>query len=482
MNAEVGYRQLRGRTTQSATGAAKRLLEWALSGLLASLGWVWLTWAASHVASAQAPNQPPAQAADRTANLAPNPAATAREGAPTPTAAAGADGLATAPVKAPGAAPADAPAGNVEAATLAQLRGEIAKLADDSFRARELARWRLARYPQATLQVLREAMETTDVNVGTEIVQLLGSLAMAGDPSVSIAAHEMLERMAAEGTAVTAVSYLAREALSAIGERQEVLAYERMLDLQAQIGPLELSVGGVVQNRIILGNSNILYINEAFQGAAADFVMIRFLRSVDTAFIEREVVDLELVRNIARLPGLKRVVLRGAGIGNEHVAALREVRSLEHLELAYVGVDDGAIETLLALPLTASLHLFGTQISAAGTERLQEELEELNLFSGRGGFLGVQTQENDLRVTGVVDGSGAQAAGIQQLDLLTHVNDMPIKTFAQLREQLANFAVGEQVSIQLERPLPGTGLQRGRSETMVVQVELRERPTQPLAR
>jgi hypothetical protein len=312
--------------------------------------------------------------------------------------------------------------------------------------------WYLEQNAVRALPLLREAGQTTDLNIGAEVVSLLSSQAMMPDPQISVAAHEALKDIAGGKRSVTAVSHLANNALEGIADRQEILAQRSLEDLKVEMGQLRLTIGGTMQNEGRLGSqSNIVHIGDDFLGTAKDIRLFRFLRSYDTAYLEGDKITEPLLREVLAMPGLKRVVLKGPKISNEMLTALFDVANLEHLELDYADIDDRAVDTIVDLPLVDSLRVFGTQISKEGADRIKRELEGLDIYFGRGGFLGVQTSQNDLIVSKVVTGSGADRGGILPYDVITEINDKPIKTFAQLREDLANFAADEKVSVTVKR-------------------------------
>ena len=335
--------------------------------------------------------------------------------------------------------------------SLEVLRQHIEKLNSPSYRTRQLAIWYLEQNAARALPLLREAGETTDLNIGAEIVSLLSSQAMTPDPVISVAAHEALKHIAGGERSVTAVSYLAHSALAGIADRQEVLARESLLDLNVEMGPLRMTIGGTMQNEPPFPQTNIVHVTSDFAGTEQDMRLFRFLRSYETAYLEGDKITEKLLREVLAMPGLKRIVLKGPAITNDLLPALFDVASLEHLELVYTTVDDAAIDTIVDLPLVDSLRIFGARISREGADRIKKELDGLDIYIGRGGFLGVQTKQNDLRVERVVTDSGADRGGIETQDLITHVNDKPIKTFNQLRDELANFGPGEMVTVTVER-------------------------------
>jgi hypothetical protein len=313
-----------------------------------------------------------------------------------------------------------------------------------------LALWYLEQNPKTAMPLLRDAGKTTDLNIGAEIIGLLSAQATLTDTAISVEAHEALKEIAGGSQSVTAVSQLAINALDGIADRQELLALQALTELNARIGDLRLNINGQKQNEIS-PSSLILRVDDNFKGKDEHLRMFRFLRSVDTAYLEGPTVNEKMVREVLSMPALKRLVLKGPAITTEMLQVIFDLRELEHLEVIYAPIDDSSIETLVDLPLVGSLRLFGTKISRDGATRLKKELDGLDVYVGRGGFLGVQTSQSDLRVSRVVSGSGAELGGIIEQDVITQINGKPIKIFDQLRAELANFAPGEKVTVVVVR-------------------------------
>lgn len=334
--------------------------------------------------------------------------------------------------------------------TVEKLQQQIQNLKNPSYRTRQMAIWYLEQYPIQALPLLRAAGKTTDLNIGAEIVGMLSSQALLTDTKISVEAHEALKEIAGGTQSVTAVSQLAIDALDGIADRQELLAYQALTELNVEIDNLRLNINGAMQNEAG-GGATILHVKDDFLGNDEQLRMFRFLRSVDTAYLEGPAVSERMLREVLAMPGIKRLVLKGPAINKAMLQAIFDVRELEHLELVYAPVDDEIVDTLVDLPLVGSLRLFGTQISREGATRLKKELDGLDIYIARGGFLGVSTIQSDLRVTKVLKGSGAEKAGILEDDIITHVNKKPIKVFDQLRAELANFSPGEKVEVVVER-------------------------------
>ncbi len=264
-----------------------------------------------------------------------------------------------------------------------KLQEQIQNLKSPSYRTRQLALWYLEQNPKRALPLLRAAGKTTDLNIGSEVVGLLSTQAMLADADISVEAHEALREIAGGKQSVTAVSQLAIDALEGIAVRQEFLAQQALVDLNVEIGPLPLNINGGIQNNMGSRNSIILHVKDNFTGTAQHLRLFRFLRSVDTAYLEGPSITTGMLREVLAMPGIKRLVLKGPAVNNDMLQTIFDVRELDHLELQYAPVDDQAVDTIVDLPLVGSLRLFGTKISREAADRLKKDLD-LDVYIARG--------------------------------------------------------------------------------------------------
>ncbi len=78
-------------------------------------------------------------------------------------------------------------------------------------------------------------------------------------------------------------------------------------------------------------------------------------------------------------------------------------------------------------------------------------------------YLGVEIdiRKEDLGgvlVANVVDGSGADEAGIKEGDIITHINNVPITSFPELQEQISQYGPGDKVNVDLVRDGDNTNI------------------------
>jgi hypothetical protein len=341
-----------------------------------------------------------------------------------------------------------------------EIRQLMIQLSDRSYRARQLARWKLEQAPLETMREVPAAIRLLDHNAAAQLVDIVSSTAMHADAEISIQARGLLESLSDE---VSAIGHLASNTLAAIADLQESQALRELVYWGAYIGPQNFGVNG----RTIGYEATLsLRIDESFRGSDETIQRIRFLKSIETVYLSGPAIDSRYYEALAKLPKLKTIKFKHVQMTADDLRIFSELRSLEHFELNYVPIGDEAIPELLELPLTHSLRLFGTKITASGEQQLHEQLDGLEIYRGNGGFLGVATSVTNTLVTQVTPNSAAHRAGIESGDRLTHVDGVPIKTFDDLRRELGKHTAGEQVTIKLQR---GTFV-------LDVEVTLREDP------
>ena len=322
----------------------------------------------------------------------------------------------------------------------------ISQLSDPSFRVRELARWHLARQPQRSLDSIGIALESSNHHSGAELVDLVTEFALRDEAGVQTEATGILERASLR---MTSVGNLARNALEAISELHEDQAVEILIHHSAIIGPRTFTLNG---RRAQVGDEPALHINEGFTGDRESIEWIKYLKSVETVCLEGPKIDQGLLRVVVQMNGLKNIKFKHVKLTNEDLQILEDMERIEHLGLIYVEAGDEILPVLRNLPVSNSIKIYGCQISQASGNSLKQSLDDLEIFIGRGGFLGVgPIALSSTRIREVTANSAAQKAGIRPNDLITHVNSVPVATFEDLRQELGKFEAHESVKIRFKR-------------------------------
>lgn len=326
------------------------------------------------------------------------------------------------------------------------LQSQIALLSDPSYRVRQLARWRLEQSPLETLSLIEKQIANSNHDAGMQLVDILTVFATDSDVSISLRAMETLRATASE---VSAIGRLAQNSLDAIAGMQEEQAIETLSlhDAFFNVGA-SFSINAQLTGR---DAGLTLHINDRFNGGDDIVQWIRFLRSVETVYFEGERINSKFYEALSHLKRVRNVKLKHVALTIDDLKLLRDLPNLEHLGLNYVNIDDSAIDTLLEIPVGGSLRLMGTKITKQGAERLRTQMDEIEVYCGRGGFLGVAMNRADSIVTRVTNNSAAEKAGIQIHDELTHVNDVRIQNFEDLRSELGNFDAHDTLKIKLKR-------------------------------
>ncbi|MCP9237778.1 c-type cytochrome domain-containing protein [Lewinella sp. JB7] len=96
---------------------------------------------------------------------------------------------------------------------------------------------------------------------------------------------------------------------------------------------------------------------------------------------DQQLTDEEL-SVIANFPNLNRLRLNGTGVGNRTLAALRELRHLESVNLYGTKVDDSAFPFLSSFPALRRLYLWQSSVSARGASDFAENHPHIVVDTG----------------------------------------------------------------------------------------------------
>jgi hypothetical protein len=200
---------------------------------------------------------------------------------------------------------------------------------------------------------------------------------------------------------------------------------------------------------------NAFVIDRNFIGDSQDLDCLRWITGVEFARIEGPAISREILKQVLTLPNLQRLQLVQTLLRKEDLEELNDAPDLELLELIYSPVGDEVADLLGELPITGDMYLFGTQLTILGQQKLRSKFEGSELMIARGGFLGVQCPPTSVIIDEVVPGGAAQLAELQSGDKILSINGVKVVVFEDLRKELANFADGEEVTIEYERRFQG---------------------------
>jgi len=323
---------------------------------------------------------------------------------------------------------------------------EVRRLGNASYRARQAARSQLEERPLESLQVIQQMIKQVDVVVGLQLVDLLSGLAMHSDISVSGIATQTLSTTADNATSV---GRAAANSLSAIADLQEERACQVLTDQGAYIGPQNFSINGRLSN---MEGPLSLRIDDQFTGRDEDFEWIRYLKTIKVVYLRGDKITPSAIEAVSQLKNVQAIKLRSIRLTREQLLLFQDLHALEHLGLSYMDVDDSFIPNLMQLPISHSIRLYGTKVTAFGEQQLVQQFDGLEIFRGSGGFLGISSlSTRQAQVEQVTPDSAASRAGIQHGDIITAINETAIGTFEQLRLELGKYEADETVSVRLTR-------------------------------
>lgn len=322
----------------------------------------------------------------------------------------------------------------------------IRDLNSSNYRVRRLARWRLSKNTEQALPAIREALATADHHSGIELIELVSQLALRGGSDNHHA--EAMSILFDTSERLTSVGVLANNSLSAISELHEGQALEILIHHGAIIGPRDFSLNGT---KGMLDSEIALHITEDFSGDESAIRWIQYLSSVETVCLEGSKVNRAFLEVVMRMKNLRNLKLKSCSLTLEDIALLKNIDRLDHFGLLYSELGDELLSTLIDLPVGKSIKLYGTRVSEKAGEELKTQLNDLEIFIGNGGFLGVAPIQFSTRIAEVTRDSAAQKAGILGGDEITHINDRPVKTFPELRSELGKYRAGEAIQIRLVR-------------------------------
>jgi PDZ domain len=330
----------------------------------------------------------------------------------------------------------------------AQVREWIQRLESDSFASRHLAYQLLQPHPTSAIRPVEKAIATAEQDAAHRLIRLLGGWSTYPDVGYGIDAFAALERIARSGVSTRAS--FAKSVIEGISEDQADRSEKYLKHLGAYLDFSRLSLFGFQQT---LGASEfyLLRLDDAYRGTVEDLRSLRWINSVEIVRLEGERIDRSWLMQVVRLPNLRILQIRHTSITGKDIELLQALDKLEGLEIMYTPIDDDAIETLSSLPLANRMRLFGTQMSEEGVAKLRELLDGSEIMFGRGGFLGISCDGQNLTLRTVNSGSGAEKAGLRAGDYIRKIDGNSLNTFDELRGHLAKRKPGEQVTIEFYR-------------------------------
>ncbi len=325
-----------------------------------------------------------------------------------------------------------------------EIVGWIEDLGSEDYSVRQLATLRLSQHKADSIPFVILAVNDATGERADRLFQFLSSIAAEPYSDSGKLAFDSLNELAASRT--TSKSIRAGKILQVIGAEQRDVALDLLDECKAKIRDRDLQV---MSSRMSLRQP--LIIDRKFTGNAADLACLKWLTDVTFARLEGPQISREILQQVIGLPHLRKLQLVDTELNIEGLAVLRDAPDLDLLEIVYSPISDESVEMLTSLPVWGNVYLFGTKLTQSGHQSLKSKLDGVELFVSRGGFLGVRALGNSTIIDGIEIGGAAERAKLRRGDKMLSVNGVPILLFEDLRKQLANFADGEQVILEVER-------------------------------
>ena len=343
----------------------------------------------------------------------------------------------------------------------AHLKVQLDLLDSPEFRTRELASWRLRQYPAAAIDLIESAAPDASINSASQQVVILDLFLSHSDTAIKTAAYDTLKRFSL--TKTTALASLAASSVKGIEDEFERQAYEILTHAGANVGYLDINNYGTAGKAYTKEDLIGVEIKDGvYTGSREALTWIRHLKSARIVSLEGEFASPEILALVAQMPEVKKILLRGKYIRPgvyetklkpADLLILNQLEEIKHFEIRYMSIDDSFVSAICQLPITETLRLFGTAITERGKNEIAQKLDDVSIYRGNGGFLGIGSQVlRPVVVNTVQPNSAAQKAGIREGDTITEIQGESIRDFAGLRETIAKYSPNEMLLIKLQRP------------------------------
>ena len=350
------------------------------------------------------------------------------------------------PLAAAPAVPADAPtAAAANAPSAAQIQHWIDQLNAERFVDREVATEKLISTGGAAVGPVLAAMAENNLEVTTRAIYILQELALSGDAAVSDAAHVGLERIAQPR--LTPAARRARTTLQRLDLIRQERAIQDLRRLGAGIADRQADrVFGFVEGYTV-------ELGEAWQGRLQDLSRLRWLRDAGELVLQGPQVTDEWLKYVASMSQLPMLTVKRAKVTDEGLKHLAALKELSVLSLVHVPVSDRAIETLRQLQGVDKFRIYGGNLTAAGVDKLRQDLPNSDIDYRRGAFLGVGCQDGaeGCIIYTVRPDSAAEKAGLLMHDVILEYDGQKIADYKTLIALIAANVAGDTVTVKVVR-------------------------------
>ncbi|HEX3998799.1 MAG TPA: PDZ domain-containing protein [Pirellulales bacterium] len=274
----------------------------------------------------------------------------------------------------------------------------VGQLGSDSYTVREAASDALIQAGRPAIASVVAASQKDDLEVTTRAVQILAAMLKSSDVDTADAAATALTKIAAVRNASTAAMAAAGVATDALGDYEQ-MRQERTLAEIRRLG------GTVVVGNPLTGSPDGVQItlDADWHGGAAG---LRLLKHV---------------------PNLEYLSVHGVAMSDEDLAELRSLSRLSAVEL------------------------FGTKVTAAGSEKFAQSHPATRVDRRSNAKLGIMGENGTCKIAMVQPGSAAERGGLMPEDVILKFQGRPVNDFATLTKEIGSCDAGDKVKLEISR-------------------------------
>ena len=299
-----------------------------------------------------------------------------------------------------------------------------------------------------------EAVEQGGLETIARCMYVLRQLALAGkDDTTRQTAYAALERISARR--FTGAARRAASALATVHQVRQQNAQSQLVKRGALFSVTTVTMANRIHQRFMS-----VYLGPKWRGTESDLEQLTWItRTQDGGpqnhwmiILDGKQVTDEWVELVVNLDNIAVIKIKSASITDESAGQLATMNHLQVLELLYNRtVTDAAFESFSKLEQVDRFRLIGNKMTQQGKDAFDKRMNRAEIDFRQGGFLGVGCESNPCRIKQVQANSVAAAAGLRIGDVISGYNNQPVQTMNELTELIAEHAVGETVTIELQR-------------------------------
>ncbi len=216
----------------------------------------------------------------------------------------------------------------------------------------------------------------------------------------------------------------------------------------------EISAG---EMRVLARSPSLSKIVFSGSQLAADAVdELAGLKQLQSLQLDLAILDDAMVQALTRLPNLQQLTLNGFDQQIPELNNIGKLNSLRTLELSDMQLDQAAFATLQQSPFLTQLFLVHCKFSLEDMRAYQAQSPNVAVRPTGQAFLGVRgmttfNAEENCRISEVVPGSAAEAAGVQAEDVILTMDGHQIMSFSELTFVVNQKAPGDELEIGIVR-------------------------------